>query len=143
MTSLPSRLRTPTLVASLCLFSLLARAQASSQTPMPTVPPNQPATVVQQITVTATRSSLDLPATANTLYSITTQQLNEYPATELDDKLRQQAGFELFLSLIHILGQSTQLPAAGTSWASRLLNGACFKSKRTLCSCLLYTSRCV
>jgi outer membrane receptor protein involved in Fe transport len=125
MTSLPSRLRTPTLVASLCLFSLLARAQASSQTPMPTVPPTQPATVVQQITVTATRSSLDLPATANTLYSITTQQLNEYPATELDDKLRQQAGFELFRRsssrVQNPTSQGISLRGLGSTAASRTL----------------------
>jgi outer membrane receptor protein involved in Fe transport len=55
-----------------------------------------PSAVSQQITVTATRSSIDLPATANTLYSLTRSDLNNYPATELDDKLRQQAGFELY-----------------------------------------------
>jgi outer membrane receptor protein involved in Fe transport len=78
-----------TLIATLCLFPHLATTQAPTPTPPPTP-------VTAQVTVTATRSSLDLPATANTLYSITTQQLSEYPATELDDKLRQQAGFELY-----------------------------------------------
>jgi outer membrane receptor protein involved in Fe transport len=92
---------------------------------MPTVPPTQPATVVQQITVTATRSSLDLPATANTLYSITTQQLNEYPATELDDKLRQQAGFELFRRsssrVQNPTSQGISLRGLGSTAASRTL----------------------
>ena len=56
----------------------------------------RPSAVSQQITVTATRSSLDLPATANTVYAIGAEELNNYPAFALDDKLRQQAGFELF-----------------------------------------------
>ena len=55
-----------------------------------------PSAVSQQITVTATRSSLDLPATANTVYVIGAEELKDYPAFALDDKLRQQAGFELF-----------------------------------------------
>jgi outer membrane receptor protein involved in Fe transport len=55
-----------------------------------------PSAVTEQITVTATRSSIDLPATANTVYAVSAQQLYDYPATELDDKLRQQAGFELY-----------------------------------------------
>ena len=38
------------------------------------------------------------------------------------------------------LGHSTQLPAVGTSCGSRLLKGACFKSKRTLCS--IHCCRC-
>jgi outer membrane receptor protein involved in Fe transport len=55
-----------------------------------------PSAVAQQITVTATRSSLDLPATANTIYALSGHDLHAYPATALDDQLRQQAGFELF-----------------------------------------------
>jgi outer membrane receptor protein involved in Fe transport len=55
-----------------------------------------PSSVAKQITVTATRSSLDLPATANTVYAFNSQDLHAYPALALDDQLRQQAGFELF-----------------------------------------------
>lgn len=55
-----------------------------------------PSAVSQQITVTATRSSIDMPATANTVYALTSRDLNNFPAIALDDKLRQQAGFELF-----------------------------------------------
>ena len=55
-----------------------------------------PSAVTQQITVTATRSSIDLPATANTVYVLGARDLATYPAIALDDKLRQQAGFELF-----------------------------------------------
>ncbi len=56
----------------------------------------RPSAVAQQVTVTATRSSADLPATANTVYALGREQLQEYPAAALDDKLRQQAGFELY-----------------------------------------------
>jgi outer membrane receptor protein involved in Fe transport len=55
-----------------------------------------PSAVSQQITVTATRSSIDMPATANTVYALGAEELKNYPAFALDDKLRQQAGFELF-----------------------------------------------
>ncbi len=55
-----------------------------------------PSAVTQQVTVTATRSSLDLPATANTVYALSAHELHAYPAIALDDQLRQQAGFELF-----------------------------------------------
>ncbi len=55
----------------------------------------RPSEVAQQITVTATRSSIGIP-TANTVYALSAEQLKEYPAFQLDDKLREQAGFELF-----------------------------------------------
>jgi outer membrane receptor protein involved in Fe transport len=125
MTPSPSRLHSLARVATLCLFPPLARAQNPAQTATPAVAPTQPATVVQQITVTATRSSLDLPATANTLYSLTTKQLNEYPATELDDKLRQQAGFELFRRsssrVQNPTSQGISLRGLGSTAASRTL----------------------
>ncbi len=55
-----------------------------------------PTPVREETTVTATRSSLDLPATGVTLYALGSEALQDYPATALDDRLRQQAGFELF-----------------------------------------------
>ncbi|MGD0799561.1 MAG: TonB-dependent receptor [Acidobacteriaceae bacterium] len=118
------RARTLTLAATLCLIPLFAPAQTPTQPPAQTPPP-QPIPVAQQITVTATRSSLDLPATANTLYSLTTTELNDYPATELDDKLRQQAGFELYRRsssrVQNPTSQGISLRGLGSTAASRTL----------------------
>ena len=84
-----------------------------------------PSSVAQQITFTATRSSLDLPATANTLYAISTGQLAGYPALALDDKLRQQAGFELFRRsssrVQNPTSQGISLRGLGSTAASRTL----------------------
>jgi outer membrane receptor protein involved in Fe transport len=85
----------------------------------------RPSAVSQQITVTATRSSIDLPATANTIYALTASDLTTYPATELDDKLRQQAGFELFRRsssrVQNPTSQGISLRGLGSTAASRTL----------------------
>jgi outer membrane receptor protein involved in Fe transport len=84
-----------------------------------------PSAVSQQITVTATRSSLDLPATANTIYALTAAELDTYPAIALDDKLRQQAGFELFRRsssrVQNPTSQGISLRGLGSTAASRTL----------------------
>lgn len=84
-----------------------------------------PTSVAQQITVTATRSSIGLPATANTLYALTTSDLATYPAIALDDKLRQQAGFELFRRsssrVQNPTSQGISLRGLGSTAASRTL----------------------
>jgi outer membrane receptor protein involved in Fe transport len=84
-----------------------------------------PSAVSQQITVTATRSSLDLPATANTIYALTASDLNTYPAIALDDQLRQQAGFELFRRsssrVQNPTSQGISLRGLGSTAASRTL----------------------
>lgn len=84
-----------------------------------------PSAVGQQITVTATRSSIDFPATANTLYSLTISDLQDYPAIALDDKLRQQAGFELFRRsgsrVQNPTSQGISLRGLGSTAASRTL----------------------
>jgi outer membrane receptor protein involved in Fe transport len=84
-----------------------------------------PSAVSQQITVTATRSSIDMPATANTIYALSTRQLNDYPAIALDDKLRQQAGFELFRRsssrVQNPTSQGISLRGLGSTAASRTL----------------------
>jgi outer membrane receptor protein involved in Fe transport len=81
--------------------------------------------VAQEVTVTATRSSLDLPATANTTYALTATQLQNYPAFTLDDKLRQQAGFELFRRtssrVQNPTSQGISLRGLGSTAASRTL----------------------
>ncbi|HEX9201294.1 MAG TPA: TonB-dependent receptor [Acidobacteriaceae bacterium] len=84
-----------------------------------------PSTVTQQVSVTATRSSIDTPATANTIYMLTARQLNDYPAIALDDKLRQQAGFELFRRsssrVQNPTSQGISLRGLGSTAASRTL----------------------
>jgi outer membrane receptor protein involved in Fe transport len=84
-----------------------------------------PSALSQQIIVTATRSSIDLPATANTIYALTSSDLATYPATELDDKLRQQAGFELFRRsssrVQNPTSQGISLRGLGSTAASRTL----------------------
>src|ERR1017187_1885580 len=84
-----------------------------------------PSAVSQQITVTATRSSIDMPATANTIYALSTHDLNDYPATAMDEKLRQQAGFELFRRsssrVQNPTSQGISLRGLGSTAASRTL----------------------
>jgi outer membrane receptor protein involved in Fe transport len=84
-----------------------------------------PSSVAQQMTVTSTRSSLDLPATANTIYVLNAHDLQTYPAVALDDKLRQQAGFELFRrDDSHVQNPTSQgisLRGLGSTAASRTL----------------------
>ena len=84
-----------------------------------------PSAVAQQITVTATRSSIDLPATANTVYALSPSDLADYPAIALDDKLRQQAGFELFRRsssrVQNPTSQGISLRGLGSTAASRTL----------------------
>jgi outer membrane receptor protein involved in Fe transport len=85
----------------------------------------RPSAVKQQITVTATRSSIDLPATANTVYVLGAQDLTNFPAIALDDKLRQQAGFELFRRsssrVQNPTSQGISLRGLGSTAASRTL----------------------
>ena len=85
----------------------------------------RPSAVSQQVTVTATRSSMDMPATANTVYVLGAEALNEYPAFQLDDKLRQQAGFELFRRsssrVQNPTSQGISLRGLGSTAASRTL----------------------
>ena len=98
------------------------RVQAPASTLVLTL---EPTPVAQQVTVTTTRSSLDLPATANTVYSLSEPQLRNYPAIPLDDKLRQQAGFELFRRsssrVQNPTSQGISLRGLGSTAASRTL----------------------
>ena len=97
----------------------------SPQTPSPITLTLHPTAVTEQITVTATRSSIDLPATANTIYALTASELADYPAQQLDDKLRQQAGFELFRRsssrVQNPTSQGISLRGLGSTAASRTL----------------------
>jgi hypothetical protein len=85
----------------------------------------QPSEVEQEVTVTATRSSVDMPATANTIYVLSRSELQHYPAQLLDDKLRQEAGFELFRRsssrVQNPTSQGISLRGLGSTAASRSL----------------------
>ncbi|HKO17820.1 MAG TPA: TonB-dependent receptor [Acidobacteriaceae bacterium] len=85
----------------------------------------RPSVFAQQVTITATRSSIDLPATANTTYALNASDLRNYPAITLDDKLRQQAGFELFRRsssrVQNPTSQGISLRGLGSTAASRTL----------------------
>lgn len=84
-----------------------------------------PSAALQQITVTATRSAIGTTEPANTAYVISTADLKQYPATALDDKLRQQAGFELFRrASSHVANPTSQgisLRGLGSTAVSRTL----------------------
>ena len=84
-----------------------------------------PTATTEQITVTATRSSIEVPATAHTVYALTANDLNNFPAVLLDDKLRQQAGFELFRRsssrVQNPTSQGISLRGLGSTAASRTL----------------------
>ena len=100
--------------------------QVSSQTPAGEIDLIlHPSAVSQQITVTATRSSIDMPATANTIYAFSAGALDNYPAIALDDQLRQQAGFELFRRsssrVQNPTSQGISLRGLGSTAASRTL----------------------
>jgi outer membrane receptor protein involved in Fe transport len=122
-----THLRALPLIAASWLLGISATAQTAAPTTAPPPQRTQPApsTVTQQITVTATRSSIDLPATANTIYVISSQDLSNFPASELDDKLRQQAGFELFRRsssrVQNPTSQGISLRGLGSTAASRTL----------------------
>jgi outer membrane cobalamin receptor len=101
------------------------RIPVSPQFASPIILTLRPRPATQQITVTATRSSLDLPATANTTYSLSATNLNNFAASALDDKLRQQAGFELFRRsssrVQNPTSQGISLRGLGSTAASRTL----------------------
>jgi outer membrane receptor protein involved in Fe transport len=84
-----------------------------------------PAALTENVTVTATRSSISQNETANTIYELDQKALTNYPATALDDKLRQQAGFELFRrASSHIQNPTSQgisLRGLGSTAVSRSL----------------------
>lgn len=84
-----------------------------------------PTALTENVTVTATRASVGQTETANTVYQLDTKALQEYPATALDDKLRQQAGFELFRrSSSHVQNPTSQgisLHGLGSTAVSRSL----------------------
>lgn len=82
-------------IGAAVLILVLTCSCAWAHAQSPTAPPHPPQ-VVDQVTVTANRSSVPIGETAKTAYSLNSEQLDEYPAVTLDEMMRQHAGFELF-----------------------------------------------
>jgi outer membrane receptor protein involved in Fe transport len=82
-------------------------------------------TVQQTASVTTTRSSVELGATANTTSTLSAEDLTQYPALTLDERLRQHAGFELFRRsstwVANPTSEGISLRGLGSTAASRTL----------------------
>jgi outer membrane receptor protein involved in Fe transport len=101
--------------ASIPLF-FLAASSCLAQTQAP---------VQQSANVTTTRSSVELGATANTVSTLSADDLTDYPALTLDETLRQHAGFELFRRssfwVANPTSEGISLRGLGSTAASRTL----------------------
>ncbi|MBS1799035.1 MAG: TonB-dependent receptor [Acidobacteria bacterium] len=77
------------------------------------------------VEVTAARTPLSLDASASSVRTMSAQQLGEAPGFNLDDKLRQVAGFQLFRRtgswVANPTTQGTSLRGLGSTAASRTL----------------------
>jgi outer membrane receptor protein involved in Fe transport len=77
------------------------------------------------VEITAARTPLALDATASSVRTMTEQQLDEAPGFNLDDRLRQVAGFQLFRRtgswVANPTTQGTSLRGLGSTAASRTL----------------------
>ncbi len=85
----------------------------------------QAPTLQQSATVTTTRSSVSLGATANTTSTLSADDLTQYPALTLDERLRQHTGFELFRRsstwVANPTSEGISLRGLGSTAASRTL----------------------
>ena len=112
-------------VCSLLLQCGVTHAQANggSLGVVPAV--EKPAVVKQQVTVTATRSTVGLGETGKTVDALTTDELESYPALTMDERLKQQAGFQLFRRsagrVQNPTSQGISLRGLGSTAASRTL----------------------
>ncbi len=84
-----------------------------------------PATITQNVVVSATRSDVPAEATASSVRVLPAEQLAETAAGTLDDKLRQVPGFELFRRsssrVSNPTNQGVSLRGLGSTAASRTL----------------------
>ncbi|SNT21038.1 Outer membrane receptor proteins, mostly Fe transport [Granulicella rosea] len=89
----------------------------------PATSPTQP--VQQSVNVTTTRSGVDMGPTANTTSTLSVDDLTQYPALTLDERLRQHAGFELFRRssswVANPTSEGISLRGLGSTAASRTL----------------------
>ncbi len=79
----------------------------------------------EAVEVTATRTPLALDASASSVRTMSTQQLEEAPSLTLDERLRQVAGFQLFRRtsswVANPTTEGTSLRGLGSTAASRTL----------------------
>ncbi len=84
-----------------------------------------PSSVQQEVNVVATRSGIEVGPSARTITSLSAEELAQYPALTLDERLRQQAGFELFRRssgwVQNPTSQGITLRGLGSTAASRTL----------------------
>ena len=103
-------------------FSRIARAVGDTSQLEVVMPLAQ---AVEEIEVTAARSPLALDASANSVRTMTGEQLREAPGFTLDDRLRQVAGFQLFRRtsswVANPTTEGTTLRGLGSTAASRTL----------------------
>lgn len=85
----------------------------------------RPSAIEQSAVVTATRSSADLGGSSNTVATLDNALLTQYPALTLDERLRQQVGFELFRRssswVANPTSEGISLRGLGSTAASRTL----------------------
>jgi outer membrane receptor protein involved in Fe transport len=84
-----------------------------------------PTAIAEQVTVTATRSGVEIGDTGRTMAALTAAQLEQYPALTLDERLQQKAGFQLFRRsagwIQNPTSQGISLRGLGSTAASRTL----------------------
>jgi outer membrane receptor protein involved in Fe transport len=84
-----------------------------------------PTAIAQQVTVTATRSGVEVGDAGRTMAALTGAQLQQYPALTLDERLQQEAGFQLFRRsagwIQNPTSQGISLRGLGSTAASRTL----------------------
>jgi len=84
-----------------------------------------PTAVAEQVTVTATRSGVEVGDSGRTMAALTATQLQQYPALTLDERLQQEAGFQLFRRsagwIQNPTSQGISLRGLGSTAASRTL----------------------
>ena len=84
-----------------------------------------PSAVAQQVNVTATRSGVEMGPAGRTIEVLGAEELEQYPALTLDERLRQHAGFELFRRssgwVQNPTSQGISLRGLGSTAASRTL----------------------
>ncbi len=81
-----------------------------------------PTAIAEQVTVTATRSGVEVGDSGRTMAALTGAQLQQYPALTLDERLQQEAGLGLRRSAGWIQNPTSQgisLRGLGSTAASR------------------------
>lgn len=85
----------------------------------------RPRALTEQVSVTATRTGVEVGPQAQTVTALSHAELQQFPALTLDERLRQKAGFELFRRssswVANPTSQGISLRGLGSTAASRTL----------------------